>query len=408
MKKLNRKSFLRFFRHQISYRWLELTANLELSKSNLRVLSSRKSQFFFGYYDVSPFSRDDQLLLACKVGRNTNSPHELSPVMEVGYFELNDKKPQFRKLDETYTWNWQQGCRLQFMPDNRSVIFNVLNENGYGSKIVNLETGNIKKEIPFPIYKISPGGKSALTLNFSRLHRLRRGYGYHQVSDNTAGDDIPADDGLFIANIETAETKLLFSLKQLSQLQPVQGMESSTHYLNHLDFSPLGTRLCFMHLWLSPQGKRYNRIIICDHDGRNIIIPTNYGHASHHCWQSENEILIFCKNGCETPRYHLFNLSEGISEVVGAHELIEDGHPSFIEANLLLTDTYPDKNRFQALLKFDKTRNKLVQIRRFFMPVKFTKELRCDLHPRLNHHKDKICVDIIKDNKRAICVVPLN
>ena len=42
-----------------------------------------------------------------------------------------------------------------------------------------------KKLFQHPVYSVANNGKFALTLDFSRLHRLRPGYGYSNLPDET-------------------------------------------------------------------------------------------------------------------------------------------------------------------------------------------------------------------------------
>lgn len=58
--------------------------------------------------------------------------------------------------------------------------------------------GNLKKIktgeeriIEQPIYTISADGEMALSLDFTRLHRLRRGYGYANIEEVTKSEKLP-------------------------------------------------------------------------------------------------------------------------------------------------------------------------------------------------------------------------
>lgn len=106
-------------------------------------------------------------------------------------------------------------------------------------------------------------------------------------------------------------------------------------------------------------------------------------------------------------RYHLYHLDTGAVDVIGDKDLREDGHPTYITQDVILSDTYPDRKRCQELFTFNITLQKKTIIAKFFSPQEFTGELRCDLHPRISADGKKGCVDMIHDNRRAICLFDL-
>jgi hypothetical protein len=55
---------------------------------------------------------------------------------------------------------------------------------------LNIETG-AERNLPIPVYTVSKDGKTAMSLDFSRLHSLRLGYGYAVLPDVTKGVALP-------------------------------------------------------------------------------------------------------------------------------------------------------------------------------------------------------------------------
>ena len=101
-----------------SLRWLRSRVSPAVPRgTSVRFFRSPGHHVFFGYYDLTPFSRDDQLLLAMRVP----SEHVYAQggvEMEVGYFRLDAGPEDFIPLGTTSTWCWQQGCRLQWVPSD--------------------------------------------------------------------------------------------------------------------------------------------------------------------------------------------------------------------------------------------------------------------------------------------------
>lgn len=375
--------------------------------SSARVFSDPAKQVFFGYFDISPISPDGRTLLACRAPAANATPHGPHPELEVGYYDVSAAGQEFHLLGRTSAWNWQQGCRLQWMPDGQRVLYNIFENGEFGSRIQNVATGAVERTLSQPVYGLAPDGKTALTLNFAHLHKMRPGYGYSQRPDLADR----GTDGLWLYDLERDTKTMLLSMETIRGLDPVaemaSEMEGAVHYLNHLDFSPDGSRICFIHLWLTAQNVRGSRMLTCNADGSNLRPVTNEGRDSHHCWRSDSEFLMFAKRRETGLRYQLFDLDAGRAEVVGGDALREDGHPSFVARDLILSDTYPDRKRCQELFLFDMQRQEKRVLATFFSPARFTGELRCDLHPRVSGDGRRVCVDMIHDGRRAICLFDL-
>ena len=71
-----------------------------------------------------------------------------------------------------------------------------------------------------------------------------------------------------------------------------------------------------------------------------------------------------------------------------------DGHPSINSDNsILITDTVCDMYSERSLIAFDFSSSSSFILHSFFSPLKYTGELRCDLHPRLSPNGRYIAVD---------------
>ena len=363
-------------------------------------------QTFFGYYDLTPFSKDNNTILAM-VGPRNNSTSFRNKEIVVGYFDRNSDS-SFRHVDESSTWCWQMGCRLQWFPEheNELVIYNKIVDHAYGSVVQNIKTKEILRSYKKPIYQIDRTGKWALFLNFSRLHRLRPGYGYRNIADGTEKEPCPDDDGVWLMDLVNGEAELIVSLKHLSQIDPLPSMKGGEHYINHLAFNPSGNRFMFFHLWIKDE-RQHNRLITCDRDGPNLYVLENKGPVSHYSWKSDTELLVtVCRKNKGTHYVSYRDLSDERT-VIGRDLLFKDGHPSYSpDGSLLLTDTYPDKYREQHVLLYT-SGGKLVELTRFFSPVPFRGEVRCDLHPRWDRTGQNVCVDSAHDGRRALYVIGL-
>ena len=77
--------------------------------------------------------------------------------------------------------------------------------------MLDISTG--KEEIkPFPIYSITQDGRTAVSPNFDRLHRVWPAYGYAGGDTESFLETVTEDDGLFLLDLETGDKRLLLSI----------------------------------------------------------------------------------------------------------------------------------------------------------------------------------------------------
>ena len=131
---------------------------------------------------------------------------------DIGIIDLEGNRV-FSKIAETRAWNWQQGCRLQWLgPDfNTRVIFNDFRDGKFVSVILNVLSGKEEKVIPFPVYDVHLGGKYAVSMNFSRLDAVREGYGYKGVEDYSLAEGKLESDGIYSVDLENGTAALKIS-----------------------------------------------------------------------------------------------------------------------------------------------------------------------------------------------------
>lgn len=369
---------------------------------------SSHHQVFFGYYDITPFSFDETKLLAMHAPLENSTPTPNSQ-LKIGYYDLKQENSQFQFVDTTSTWCWQMGCRLQWYPaaGENSILYNRLVNGKYGSVIQDVYSKKILKTYSYPMYAVSPDGRWGLSLNFSRLQRLRPGYGYTSLPDVTQNDLAPIRDGIWRIDMQTGRAKFLLSLRRVKDIKPHKSMEGAEHYFNHLLFNPSSTRFLFMHLWVK-DGKRFSRLLTADHNGANVCVLNNEGYSSHYTWKSDSEILVYSQHSPWGRKFYLYKDKTENKSIFGDGVLTEDGHPSFFPRNNnLITDTYPNKKREQSLLFYNHESKKIKCIYKSIIPSSFTKEVRCDFHPRLSPSGKYLCIDDVENNKRVMRILDI-
>jgi len=361
---------------------------------------------FFGYYDVTPFSGDNRKLLAMVAKPIDRTPRGEDAV-SVGWFDVGDTGT-FYSVAKTTTWCWQQGCRLRWYPENENelIIYNRLVAGRYGSVVQHIHTGKFVRELNWPIYDLDKTGQWALSLNFSRLQRLRPGYGYVNLPDKTLGNLAPADEGIWLIDVFSGKEELLLSLEFLSKFNSLSSMKGAEHYVNHLSFSPSGDHFMFIHRWIR-DGNMQGRLIICGRDSGQPSVLEDCGSVSHYEWKSDRDLLVTVNYAGKPTRYNLYRDLTPRHSTIGPAHLDADGHPSYSpDGELLLTDTYPDKFGDQSLLLYG-PENELAVLGKFYSPLKNQGERRCDLHPRWDRSGMRVCIDSDQDGLRSLFVIDL-
>jgi hypothetical protein len=388
---------LRLFYYGINYRG---------KQSGVLYLSDGQNPTFFGYHDKTPFSKDGTKILAMSVAGSDTSPETECSPLTLGYFTKNNSgefENTFISFAETTTWCWQQGCMLQWHPlyADTLVVYNDIVDGSYGSVIFDVQRRKRVQEYNHPVYSLDPTGNFAATLNFSRLGRLRPGYGYSLLPDHTVEQKAPEDDGLFVFKLSTGERSLLVSLADLAK---EAGDSNNQHYINHATFSPDGKRLVFFHLWAA-DNKPGRGLRVCEadpHTGKWQEVESDRI-VSHYCWRDSNVFLATsrAKNGIWYYTLYGLNLKQRSDLSL---PFKHDGHPMFhpLDKTRFVTDTYPDKCRDQHLYLADVNSENVQQVAALYSPFKYTGQVRCDLHPRWDREGKFLVVDSVQIGSRVL------
>jgi hypothetical protein len=376
-----------------------------LLQSSKGVYFDKGAHIFFGYYDTSPFNANNNILLATKTNIKLASPHNgAEPVLELGYY----KNKKFMSIGQTHCWNWQQGCRYQWLNDSQNIIiYNDYRKNDFCSVIYSLDLDKELNILPCPVYSVDKINKTALSLDFTRLHIFRRGYGYSNKKITTPTVKTPKKEGVWALNLATKAKNLILTYEQIISCSHRSDFSESYHYLNHLCYSPRGGAFLFFHLWQKDGGRRHCRLMVANRDGTELACYAEHIRASHYCWVSETEVILTGLNEDNKLEYISIDIKTNKYKTLAKGLLNQDGHPSFIKGSKIITDTYPNRYGFQRLTCVDYEKNTQNQLSKFYIPSQFCGEVRCDLHPRLNYAKDEACVDIIYKNRRAMRVLPV-
>jgi len=359
---------------------------------------------WFGYYDKFPWDATGRYVLALEVDFMDRPPVP-DDIATVGMIDLHDGS-RFVPLAETRAFNWQQGTHLQWLataPDRR-IVYNTLAGDHYAAVIRDVFGGETR-ELPLPIYAVSRDGTRAVTLNFPRVHSTRPGYGYNHLPD-LAGPDVPADDGIWVMDLETGEHRLIVTIEQVREMTPQGSMAGARHWFNHLQWSTDDSRFVFLHRWRHGKGPWQTRMCTAAPDGSDVFILNDHEMTSHFDWYSGEVILAWARRHGRGDHYHLFWDRSDRVEPVGVDVFPTDGHCSYSpDRKWILTDTYPDAEHCRTLVLYRPEDDRRVDVGRFYSVPVSSDEFRCDLHPRWSRDGRQVCFDSTHEGERQMYVM---
>ena len=364
---------------------------------------------FFGYFDKFPWDKSGRYILAQETTFTARQPRAGEKAL-LGMIDLRDNNT-FIPLAETSAWCWQQGCMFQFLNDSETkVIYNDREGDHFVSRILDIKTKE-QQTLCRPVYCLSPDGKWALSLNFSRLDRERPGYGYPGAFDPTEKIHCPEDDGIFLVDLKNNTAKLIISVAEITEKYYRSDMENTPGWFNHLLFSPDSRRFAFFHRWRlwnkdGTPARHLTHMFTADLDGKNIWPLNLEDMSSHYTWTGNNTIINFSNRYKHGWQYYHYTDQTHKTSIVAKDIFPGDGHCSFSsDGKWLLTDSYPETDDYRRLFLYDLTKEKAYEIGKFYADPAYPTPTRCDLHPNWSRDDSFVCIDSIHEGSRQMYLI---
>jgi hypothetical protein len=391
IKKIIPKRIRQLAKNTISFIYRILTLKSKINTEfKLFSTGSTNTNTFFGYYDITPFNNNDEIVYL-------ELPDDL-PKANIIKNDITLEKPAL--IATTNAWNWQQGARLRWFPgSDNEIVFNDFINGKYVCRILNTKTGE-HRMINTPVYDISPDGKYGITLNFERLGVLRPGYGYTNKPYSDRYD--LSQESVRLVDMNTGEEEVIINYRTVADIMKQTVSDYRRFYINHLSFSPDGRKVMFF--WIEIIGAWHQAsLLVYDFNNRKITVLEKELKSSHYVWQDNNSIL--CSGYSRTTvscRFYLYNTDNASKQIVCPDILQRDGHPLYLTGEIILTDTYPDRYAYQKLFLINLAANEKTKLLEIYSIPREKEEERTDLHPRLNTAKNIICFDSNVYGKRRL------
>lgn len=378
----------------------------------VRTITGGPQHHWFGYYDKQQFDLSNTKVLTNEVAFEHRTPHSDDKIA-VGYVDTANRD-RWVELGHSTAWGWQQGCMLQWRPATaaeatvrgQEIVWNDRSQDQYVCRVKNIKTGK-ERVFPRPIYTLSANGRYALSADFARIQRMRPGYGYVGLRSDCYEDKAPEDAGIWRMDMETGDSKLVFSLADAAAIDHQgQSLRQKWNYFNHVLISPDSERFIVLHRWrdsigtgsnAEPTGRFHTRMFTVNADGSERYILDPDGHTSHFIWRDSNQVCAWTKPKDRPSAFYVFTDRTREIQRVGEGVMEVNGHNTYVpetDWEWILNDTYPDrKTRNQTPYLYHVPSHRRVDLGHFHLPPKYSGEWRCDTHPRCSNDGRTVSID---------------
>lgn len=384
--------------------------NAESERPVAKRMTPEAEQCFFGYYDICPWDAKEERMLYLRAPFRDREP---APEDKVTINILDIQSGKSETVAETAAWNFQQGCMLHWMPpDNESkIIFNRRLGDRFAAVELDLADGR-ERELSAPIAALAQDGKTAAGLNFARIARTRPGYGYAGLPDPGEKENHPENDGLFIIDTQSGESRLIVSMARIRDLPDApEAMKREKMWFNHAIFNADATRLSMLARYEVPMGadkkKRFTALFTVRPDGSELRKVFDYGLVSHYDWRAPEEVVAWADLGGKAdPHYYLYDHATGETRRVLPKLDVRDGHFSYDgELRRVVTDAFVGDQHRRDMIVYDTATDETTELGRFHSMAPLAGPIRCDLHPRWNRSYSKASFDSTHEGYRGMYVV---
>jgi hypothetical protein len=380
------------------------------------------------FFDTSPFSPSGRYLGLTRLPFEDRLPQP-GDVAEIVVLDL--QTGEVRMVAETRGWDTQLGAQVQWGADDSQLFFNDVDAETWRVAGVRLNPATGARQIlDGSVYMISPDGKWAASPCLLRIGVTQAGYGVVVPPEHIPVQrGAPADDGIYLTNVDTGEARLLVSLQQIVETAEPKlrrdEFAAGNFYGFHVKWSPRGDRLQLVLRWMprDPQApvRRRMQLITMRADGSEIrvAIPASEwdkrGHHPNWCPDGEHVMMNLKLDGKNMRFVRARYDGRGLRTLAG--DIPGSGHPTLHpNGRHVLTDAYPHEavafgdGTVPIRLVDINAREEKTLVRTQVVPP-FSgprREMRVDPHPAWDYSFRRIAFNACPDRTRRVYVADLS
>lgn len=378
------------------------------------------------FFDTSPISPSGRYLGLTQFPSDDRMP-EPGEAAEILLIDL--EAGESRVVAETRGWDTQLGAQVQWGADDTQLFFNDMDTTQWRPFGVKLDPiSGARKDLDGTVYMASPDGKWVASPCLLRTGRTQAGYGVIAPPEHVpVNKGAAADDGIYLTNTSTGESRLLVSFKQIVETaQPRIDLDEhpgGAFYGFHIKYNPQGTRIMLVVRWLPDEGDRKKmkrHVITMNADGSEIhvaIPDSEWSKGGHHPnWCPDGETMMMnLKADGKTLRFVKAKY-DGTGYGTMSGEVLGSGHPALHpDGRHIVTDSYlkepvafGDGTTPIRLIDLQAGADRnLIRIRTEPNYSGPKNELRVDPHPAWDYGFHRIAFNACPDGIRRVYVADL-
>lgn len=309
---------------------------------------------FHRFFDTSPISPSGRYVGLTRLLAEDRMPAPGDPA-EVVLVDL--QSGEARVLCQTRGWDTQLGAQVQWGPTDEQLFFNDMDTAAWRPYcvVMNPLTGE-RRELQGTVYMASPDGTMLASPCLRRTGTTQAGYGVLVPAEVVpANVGAPDDDGLFITDVPSGESRLLISFAQIAEMArphvEAEAFSGGDFYGFHVKWNPQGTRLMSVLRRRRPDVPRgmLHDLLCISADGSevHVTVPASEwsGKGGHHpnwCPDGERAMMNLKLDG-QTMRFVQVRY-DGSGLRTLSDTLLGSGHPAMHpDGRHIVTDNYPQE-----------------------------------------------------------------
>ncbi len=370
------------------------------------------------FFDTSPISPSGRYLALFRVPFEDRSPRP----GEAGEVVLVDLKQGGERVVATSRgWEMQMGANVQWGGSDDELYFNDVDPADWSDFAVKINPATGERvRLRGTIFMASRDGRTLASYNLRASRYAQVGYGV-VVPDSHARRNIGpvADDGIWLTDTRTNETRRVLSIADAYRLLPeinLPNPEDYEYYFFQVKWNPQGNRLLTTLQWAPGSGGPRRRVVITLRpDGSEVriaVTPDQWAKGGHHInWAPDGEHVTMNLNVDGQPGLEIIRARPDGSGLTVIYP-VGSGHPTVRpQGRHIVTDAYPNEpvaagDGTSPIRLMDMVTKTEVQLGQVFVSMA-SGELRLDPHPVWDRSGNFVVFNGLENGTRNVYIADL-
>ena len=377
------------------------------------------------YFAINSWSPNHRYVSVLETDLNGRLP-EAGEKCVLGLVDLEDGN-RFIPIATTCCWNFQEAAMAHWIDDD-TILFNDCRDGRFVTVVLNWKT-RAERILPLPVSAVSEDRTWAVSINYARLSLTRPDYGYAgSGQDPRENAEWPQDDGLWVMDLKTGESKLILSVAQGRSLMPPTKPDPKKPghplaYYCHTVISRDGAKIFFLARsvdWYEQKTHRASRwhttSFTVNRDGTELRRCFKDGWAgSHFNWAPDgsHKLLVtaawdghikgeWARTAWSTVEFEVGK--EDQVRRIGAGILDHDWHCVYSpDGKFMSGETYFNENNERPWVLVRLEDGMTMPQGAFFVPEQYRQTYwRCDLHARYRPDGRQIAFNSVHEGSRQV------